>query len=260
MQTQAGRPLGLPHQTYAWIRTHLPGNALVLTPDGPVVYLYAERHASYGFSTVDANHMLYHASLAGFTHLLAVEEGLLLSMQMPNARPEQAMTVWQRVQEWARKRPDLFEPVYANDRERSVLYRLRRDPRFEAAYGLYLQAKASPRRSARARDLLRRALQIDPSLAEASDALGEADDLSGRPASAALAYDRALASRPDYAPALTHRAQLRMRQGRRPGACQDFQAARAAIDRTGEFVFLLPAIEQEEAPCRADPAGWQTGG
>jgi hypothetical protein len=122
MRGEKNNPIQLPVSTYAWIRDHIPRNAVILAPNGPVIYLYTGRRCIYGHSE---NPGAFHQHLVrlGIDYLVSIPLGVM-SMETPSGVPEQAQDIWNRIRSWAALQPDGYEPLYRNESESSVVYRV----------------------------------------------------------------------------------------------------------------------------------------
>jgi len=245
-----GRPQGhvFPAETLAWIARNTPENALFLTK-APWLYLYAGRRGLPAILADDSEEYRYHCLRRGVTHVLSLPFSILT---IPGGRTLDQARNWNRNMAWAASWTEAFAPAYANLGEGTVVYRVVPDPAFSAAYALSLAAREAFARGEIGAGLgaLDRALRLRPRLVSALNAKGAALMLCGRPQEAERSLRRALAVRPDHALALTNLARLQARQGRKEEARRLYARARAAIERTGEFGVLRPALDREAAALR----------
>ena len=153
---------------------------------------------------------------------------------------------------WTASWPEAFEAVFADPGEGVTVYRVRPDPAFLQAYGLYLSARADLLRSAQSEGLakLRRALRLCPRLAGARSAYGTALLLRGDLKGAERESQKALALQPDQTLALLNLARVQARTGRRASAWLLLSRAKASAEDWGVSQAALAGLERELSDSR----------
>ena len=121
MNTHPKASAALPHAAFEWVRRSTPRDAVLLTPEGPVVYLYTQRHCVYGYGPRNAEE--WHAQLAAIgVRYVFYKANAILSMRMETGNPSDAESVWERAHAWMASRPDLFPVMYENAAESATVY------------------------------------------------------------------------------------------------------------------------------------------
>lgn len=121
MNTHPEASAALPHATFEWVRRSTPRNAVLLTPEGPLVYLYTQRHCVYGYGPRNAEE--WHTQLASMgVRYVFYKADAILSMRMETGHPSDARAVWDQAHAWMASRPDLFPVMYENAAESATVY------------------------------------------------------------------------------------------------------------------------------------------
>lgn len=234
-------------ETYRWMGKNLPEDAQIYSPAAPTIGLYSGRQALYSDPSSDPDELRFILLRQGVTHVLA-QPLQLLSFSRYSGSALSADQRWQRLQAWVSSWPDAFVPVHQEVAEGTVLYAVKSEPNFDAAYGLYREAFKSLDRAdwdAALKDL-DAAIRLVPQFPGALNASGVALMVSGKDLQLARTrLSKALTLRPQYPLAWVNLARLNVKTRRFIDAKGCYMRASEAIQRTSESLSLLPVIERE---------------
>jgi tetratricopeptide (TPR) repeat protein len=204
-----------PWKSLAWLQRYSPPSANVLSPISPSVALYAERSSLSGIDATDEAEFRYLLLRVPYDYIVDRPVNLLTT-DTGNDGPTDLNQVWKRIRIWVRLQPESYRLIYDNPVEQTTIYRVAQDPRYIAAYEIYLSALKDLESGHADRGMLKlhASLAIYPRLAPAYNALGATYYLTQtHPHAAERALRRAVEINSQYDVALLNLARLYHRWG-----------------------------------------------
>ncbi len=220
----------IPTQTYAWISQHTVSHAFLLTVKASTANLYTDRSAISEIPASDLEEFYYQLLKNHVTHILVTPSRITI---LEGQSFQNMLRLWLAPLRWLNLDRAAYRLDYANDAEKTWLYRVESNPGYVEAYEWCRSADQdfSNGQWEEGMQKIRKALNICPSFGGALNRLGMALWLLTRDKMVAEKYLlKAIHLKPTFAFALLNLASLNRESGNVSSARYYLERARCSLE------------------------------